>query len=117
MPADTPGMSDRVLPPIRSTRDHEPDLEPEIDAFVFGLGEVVDSFQDAEMEGATTTLDQLAQRLAERAGGLGYAPIAESAQRIRGACGERNPEAVRKAVQDLTEIAQRVRRGHRSTAA
>jgi hypothetical protein len=110
-------MNDRLLPPIRSTREHEPDLEPEIDAFVFGLGELVDSFQDAELAGATASLEQLAIRLAEYATRLGYPPVAESAQRIRSACGERNPEAVRKAVQDLTEIAQRVRRGHRSAAA
>lgn len=110
-------MNDRLLPPIRSSREHEPDLEPEIDAFVFGLGESVDAFQDAEMAGATTSLEQLAVRLAERAHGLGYAPVAESAERIRAACGERNPEAVRKAVLDLTDIAQRVRRGHRSAAA
>jgi hypothetical protein len=110
-------MNDRLSPPIRSTREHEPDLEPEIDSFVFGLGELVDSFQDAEMAGATNSLDQLAQRLAERAGTLGYEPVAESARRIRTACGERNPEAIRKAVQDLTELSQRVRRGHRSAAA
>jgi hypothetical protein len=109
-------MNDRLLPPIRSTREHEPDIEPEIDAFVFGLGELVDSFQDAELAGATITLEQLAVRLDERASQLGYLPVAESAQRIRSACGERSPEAVRKAVQDLTEIAQRVRRGHRSAA-
>jgi len=109
-------MNDRLLPPIRSTREHEPDIEPDIDAFVFGLGELVDSFQDAELAGATTTLEQLAVRLDERARELGYQAVAECAQRIRAACGERSSEAVRKAVQDLTEIAQRVRRGHRSAA-
>ena len=110
-------MSDRLQPPIRSTRDHEPEIEPEIDAFVFGLGELVDSFQDAELGGALSTLEQLAARLSDRATALGYAPVADSAQRIGAACGERNPEGIHKAVQDLTEIAQRVRRGHRSAAA
>jgi hypothetical protein len=113
----TPRMNDRVLPPIRSTRDHEADLEPEIDAFVFGLGELVDSFQDAEAAGSISSLEQLAVRLETRALGLGYAPVADCAQRVRAACGERNPEALRKSVQDLTEIAMRVRRGHRSAAA
>ena len=109
-------MNDRLFPAIRSTRGHETDLESEIDSFVFGLGELVDSFQDAELASATTTLEQLAVRLSERAGHLGYAPVAESALRIRSAYGEQNPAAVRKAVQDLTEIAQRVQRGHRSAA-
>ena len=110
-------MSDRVQPPIRSSREHEPDLEPEIDAFVFGLGELVDAFQDAEIAGALTTLVQLSLRLAERAHALGYPVVADSAERIRSACEEQSPDAVRKAIQDLTEIAQRVRRGHRSAAA
>ena len=109
-------MNDRVLLPIRSSREAEPDLEPEIDAFVFGLGELVDSFQDAEAASAIATLDQLAARLATRALALGFAAVSDCAERIRAACGERNPEAVRKAVVDITEIAQRVRRGHRSAA-
>lgn len=110
-------MNDRPLPPIRSQREHEPDLEPLIDAFVFGLGELVDSFQDAESAGALATLDRMAVQLGERAAALGFPPVVESAQRVRNACSERNPEATRKAVQDLTEIAQRIRRGHRSAAA
>ncbi|HEU4429935.1 MAG TPA: hypothetical protein VFT98_14330 [Myxococcota bacterium] len=109
-------MNDRALPPIRSTREHEPDLEPEIDAFVFSLGELVDSFQDAEAAGALATLEQLATRLDARSLELGYEPVARCAQRVRGACGERNPEALRKSVEDLTEVAARVRRGHRSAA-
>ena len=110
-------MSDRVLPPIRSSREHEPDLEPEIDGFVFSLGEVVDSFQDAEAAGAFATLDRLAARLADRAAALGYAPLEDAAKRVAGGCSEHNPEAVRKAVVSLTDVAQRVRRGHRSAAA
>lgn len=113
----TPRMNDRVLPPIRSSREHEPELEPEIDAFVFGLGELVDSFQDAESAGSIASLEQLALRLEERARFLGYEPVSACAQRVRSACGERSPESLRKSVQDLTEIAMRVRRGHRSTAA
>jgi len=110
-------MNDRALPPIRSSREHEPDLEPEIDAFVLSLGELVDSFQDAEAAGGVAALRELAARLETRARELGYEPVAASAQRIAGACGERNPEAMRKSVQDLTEVATRVRRGHRSAAA
>lgn len=109
-------MGERALSPIRSSREHEPDLELEIDAFVFGLGELVDSFQDAESAGASATLDRLASELAGRAAALGFAPVAESAQRIRAACLERNPEALKKSVLDLTEVSQRVRRGHRSAA-
>jgi hypothetical protein len=110
-------MNDRLMPPIRSSREHEADLEPEIDAFVFGLGELVDSLQDAEAAGAIATLAQLAVRLTERARALGYMPLAECAERVTAASGERNPEAMRKSVQALTEVAIRVRRGHRGTAA
>jgi hypothetical protein len=109
-------MKQRALPPIHSTRDGEPDLEPEIDAFVFGLGELVDSFQDAETAGALTSIEQMAERLRERATHLGYRPVADSARRILAACGERSPDALRKSIVDLTDVAQRVRRGHRSAA-
>ena len=77
----------------------------------------LDAFQDAESAGALATLDRMAVQLGERAAALGFPPVVESAQRVRNACSERNPEATRKAVQDLTEIAQRIRRGHRSGAA
>jgi hypothetical protein len=92
------------------------ELEPEIDAFIYGLGELVDACQDAEAAGRPEELGALATRLAERAAQLGFAPLETAAASICDACRSRGAEAARKAVQELTELAQRVRRGHRSAA-
>ena len=109
-------MSGRDLPPIQTTRGDCPDLDPQIDSFVLELGSIVDAFQDAEVEGQREEIAALAHDLASRAIVLGFAPIAESARRVSEAVVERNREALHKAVVDLTEVALRVRRGHRSAA-
>lgn len=109
-------MSERTLPPIHSTREHEADLEPELDSFVFNLGELIDGFQDAEAAGGRATLIQLALDLTARSEALGFMALAEAARDVGNSCDERNPDAVRKAVEALTDVAQRIRRGHRSAA-
>lgn len=115
--AETNLMTDRLpLPPIYSSCAHEVELEPEIAAFVYGLGELVDAFQDAEAAGQLEELETLAVRLFERAARLGFAPLQAAAARIQDACRSRDADVARKAVQELTEFAQRVRRGHRSAA-
>jgi hypothetical protein len=108
--------SERLPSAIRSEREADPELELQIDAFVLSLGEEVDALQDAEAGAQLDLLARRAARFGATAAELGYPALARGAERIRDAVGERNPEAVRKAVEDVTDLAQRVRRGHRSAA-
>jgi len=102
--------------PLVSTRATEPELEERIDAFVIGLGETVDALQDAEAAGDHAVLARRATALAVLAGELGYPPLVEAAERIAQASREHSPEAAHKAVAEVTDLAQRIRRGHRSAA-
>jgi hypothetical protein len=102
--------------PILSTRAEDPAFDDRIDRFVVGLGERVDAFQDAVSAGQRSSLELLAATLERDALELGYPPLADAARRVAAACGDPAGEALRKSVVDLTEVAQRVRRGHRSAA-
>lgn len=102
--------------PIVSTRSDDPDLDDRIDGFVVSLGERVDALQDAESAGDLALLRSLASALHDEADALGYPPLADAAARLEQACNEQGSEALRKLVSDLTELSQRVRRGHRSAA-
>ena len=102
--------------PIHSALAGDPDVDERIETFVVGLGEAVDQCQDLEAQADYAGLGQRARQLAADARELGYEPLAECVERMSVACGEANPEAVYKAVADLTDVAQRVRRGHRTCA-
>jgi hypothetical protein len=107
---------ERPEPALRSSREDDPDVELQIDAFVVNLGETVDALQDAEAGGQLATLRQLAALLEGRTRELGYELLSDVARQIREACYDPNPMAARKAVEDFTELSKRVRRGHRSAA-
>jgi len=102
--------------PIRSLREDDPEVEERIDAFVARLGETIDGFQDNEARGDLHGLRELADELAEQAQTLGYPDLVAAARAIGTACGEDSPAALRKSVEGLTELSQRIRRGHRSAA-
>jgi hypothetical protein len=115
-PIRTAMGQDRPPKPLVSTRADDPEIEERLDAFVLGLGETVDTLQDAEAAGAHALLEGLARDLAVLAEELGYPLMAQGARRVAAASRERSPEAAHKAVSGLTELAQRIRRGHRSAA-
>jgi hypothetical protein len=102
--------------PILSRYAEDPSYDERIDRFVVGLGERIDAFQDAESQSDRSALATLAATLQSDADALGYAPLAAAADRVALACAEPGNEGLRKSVFDLTEITQRVRRGHRSAA-
>jgi predicted secreted protein len=102
--------------PIFSAYAAHPELEERIDAFVVQLGESVDLLQDAEIDGDLALLRKLCERFGDESRELGYEPLAQAAGRVAAACLERSPEAARKSLADLTEVSQRVRRGHPSSA-
>ena len=102
--------------PLVSTRADDPEVEERIEAFVVGLGETVDALQDAQSGEDWELLAQRAGTLAAKARELGYPPVAAAADRVLTAASTRDPEAAHKAVIEVTELAGRVRRGHRSAA-
>ena len=102
--------------PIVSTRSEDPALEERIDRFVVGLGERIDSLQDAESAGDRGALRTLAEDFARESRELGYPSLGDAASRLAQAAGDEGLETLRKSVVDLTELSQRVRRGHRSAA-
>ena len=108
--------TERPEPALRSSRESDPEVEFQIDAFVIGLGETVDALQDAEAAGQLTALRRLAEDLIGRARELGYESLSDAAREIAEACGDPSPEAARKAVESFTELSKRARRGHRSAA-
>jgi hypothetical protein len=102
--------------PIFSAYAAHPELEERIDAFVVQLGERIDQLQDVESDGDLALLRELSEKFGAESRELGYEPLAEAAGRVIAACLEQSPEAARKSLADLTEVSQRVRRGHSSSA-
>ena len=107
---------ERPEPSLRSSRESDPEVEFQIDAFVIGLGETVDALQDAEAAGQLALLRELSERLIPRARELGYESLSDAARQIIDACFDPSPDAARKAVESFTELSKRARRGHRSAA-
>jgi hypothetical protein len=102
--------------PIFSRYAADPELEEQIAAFVVQMGERIDLLQDVEAAGDLALLRDLSEKFAADSRELGYEPLAEAALRVAAACLERSPDAAHKHLADLTEISQRVRRGHSSSA-
>ncbi len=109
-------MAAKPPQPIRSLREDEPEVEERLETFIASLGECIDELQDLEAEGAGVELARAADRLRDAALDLGYPALAESAQQVADASADLQPDSARKAIVDLTELSQRVRRGHRSAA-
>jgi len=103
-------------PPIRSNQEDVPELVQAIDRFVIGLAERVDAIQDAELASTLGDLGRLAGALAAEADRLGYPSLALVARNAVSAATDGKADALRDAVTELTDTAQRVRQGHRGAA-
>lgn len=114
--ADDPHEMSERKPPIRSTQEDVPDLVQAIDRFVIGLAERIDAIQDAELQARLADLGRLAGGLAADADRLGYPALAQVARNAVSASTDGKLDAVQDSVVELTEIAQRVRQGHRGAA-
>ena len=77
------------------------------------MAERIDELQDAEFKGDSEQLQSCAISLAKQADALGFDLLAASAHAVEGCCGAADAEEVREVLLDLTEIAKRIRRGHR----
>src|SRR5262245_21185381 len=105
-------MDDRPRP-IHSALVEDPSQTAAIEAFVIALAERIDELQDCEAQGTLPQLAERAAALAADALRIGYKPLAEWAEAVQRASLERNEKDARKALLELTEVAYRVRLGHR----
>ena len=108
-------MTDRKQP-IRSTQEDVPELVQAIDRFVIGLAERIDAIQDAELAASYRDLGRLASELAFDAERLGYPSLALVARNVTSVAADGKRDAVQESVVELTDIAGRVRQGHRGAA-
>lgn len=114
MASDTAVMQGRDQQgPLRSSFADDPELAEPLDAFVVGLAERIDRLQDADAHAEFAVLGQLARELAADARAVGHGPVAEVALRVSSAAEEGKAEDAHAELVSLTELAQRVRMGHR----
>jgi hypothetical protein len=99
--------------PILSSRSEEPEAASQIESFIVGLAERVDDLQDAEFKGDLEELSSMARTLGTTALDLGFDLLAASASDLERCCLSDSVEQVRETLIDLTEIAKRIRMGHR----
>jgi hypothetical protein len=114
--SDTEAMTDVKDAPILSRLADDPSAGESIDVFVVNLAERVDALQDCELRGALNELSDGAEALAAEALAVGFDTLAEAAHTIRETCGRNAAADARKALEELTEMARRIRLGHRGAA-
>jgi hypothetical protein len=103
-------------PPIRSTQEDVAELAEDLDRFVIALAERVDAIQDAELAASWPDVASLARTLANDAERLGYPGMALCAKNVAMTAEDAKTDELQDAIVDLTDLAQRVRRGHRGSA-
>ncbi len=99
--------------PIHSRFDDDPAHAEAIDGFVVALAERVDELQDLESHGQLVRLAEHVTRLGNTAQAVGYPLLARSAEDVAQAARQGDADLVYKALLALTDVARRVRRGHR----
>ncbi len=99
--------------PLFSTRADEPEVVDRIDDFVVALAERIDALQDAQCNSDLPTLAELASRLATDAIALGFPLLGNGAAALDNACRDDKAEEAHQALVELTEMAHRIRLGHR----
>jgi hypothetical protein len=101
--------------PIYSSMAEDPNLGDAIETFVVALAERVDELQDAEFKDDLKSLGALASALGSRADQLGYGSLAASASAVEACSHSGDIDEIREVLLDLTEIARRIRMGHRGS--
>ncbi len=103
-------------PPIRSTQEDVAELAEDLDRFVIALAERIDAIQDAELAASWSDVAALSRTLANDSERLGYPGMALSAKNVAMSAEDAKTEVLQDAIVDLTDLAQRIRRGHRGAA-
>lgn len=99
--------------PIYSTLADDPAAGEAIDAFVVELAERVDELQDLELRKELTQLSSRAAALGIDSAKVGFDALYRCAHAVESACLERSSGDARRALVELTELARRIRLGHR----
>ena len=101
------------LKPIFSSRAEDTSCGEAVDALVVGLAEQIDMLQDAEADGDLAQTADLAGALVLAADATGFEALAGAARALAAACAADDAKAALERLLQLTEIAQRVRLGHK----
>ncbi len=108
-------MSERKTA-IRSFLEDDPELADDISSFVVKLAEEVDGLQDAEATAQWEPLRDFALNLARDAERCGFPGLSQIARGVARAAEDGKPEDARAGLVELTDMAQRIRLGHRGAA-
>ncbi len=111
--ADTPRMAGNEPSPIYSALGEDPARQDAIDAFVVSLAERVDDLQDCEARQDLQRLAELARELLSESTHAGYDSLSRSAAAVQVPAREGKAQDARKALIELTDVAHRIRLGHR----
>jgi hypothetical protein len=112
--ADTAGVQDSERPlPLYSKLIDDPNSGDAIDEFVVGVAERVDHLQDADSRRDFAELGKLACELALDARDAGFDLLAEVARAVQAACLEGSKKPAHDGVVAVTDLAYRIRLGHR----
>jgi hypothetical protein len=118
VPSDTADVQDcERPPPIYSRLIDDPAYGEAIDEFVVGVAERIDFLQDADSKGDLGELRRLAAQLGADARAVGFDRLADVAGTVAAACLERAGKPAHDGVVALTELARRIRLGHRGAMA
>ena len=98
---------------IYSSRAEDLELRDAIDAFVIGLAERVDQLQDADFNRDWQSLGAQTSSLIEEAKRVGFDPLSRCAEAVTESCASADSEQIHESLRDLTDVAQRIRSGHR----
>ena len=109
-------MDEEIRHPLYSTLTTSPDLEDPIHHFVVGLAEQVDMLQDDEQNSDFEGLEERAAILSGQAERMGYPELARLTQKVSAFCPGQMKDAVQKGLMEITEMARRIRMGHRGSA-
>jgi hypothetical protein len=101
--------------PIYSTRANDESLGEAIDNFIVRVSDRIDALQDAEMHGDFCLVGSLAETLIRESDEVGFSPLSRSATVIAASAEKQSAEEVHTALVELTEIARRIRLGHRGS--
>jgi hypothetical protein len=99
--------------PIFSRLVEDPAFGEAIDEFVVGVAERVDHLQDADSKGDLGELRRLAAQLVVDARAAGFDLLSDVAGAVEAACLDRAHKPAHDGVVALTELARRIRLGHR----
>ena len=102
--------------PIFSKYEDDLSMRDCVDGFVHGLASQLDDLQEAELGGDLSEVQELSRGLLDGATRSGYPLVVELAQAAITACLAGKDDEGRKAIEELTDVTMRVRRGSRGAA-